>query len=324
LLPKYGVMALTTNYPNLIDIAHKKSGGGIWLHGTNQPARLLNPYETRGCVVASNKNIFLIAINVNLELTPIIIVDKIRYVSAKTLKIVRKNMLELILKWKNAWANKNIEQYISFYSKNFFSASGMNRSKWKKNKMRFNKKYSFIKIAIKNINIFRHDNYVIVTFKQKYMNNYFTSECLKRLYFTKKMHTWKIIGEEARQIPVDNPIKVLYKYFKDYTLATSGNAYKRENWLYDKNTFCYVVQLFGTRSETKLISFIKTYGLINKVSYYRTIYKGKSWYVLVYGNYESMAEAKNAMEKLPKNLKKASPWIRKVRQLREAVIKAYL
>jgi len=46
--------------------------------------------------------------------------------------------------------------------------------------------------------------------------------------------------------------------------------------------------------------------------YYRAEYKGKPWYVVVSGPYESRAAAKAEVAKLPAKLRNQKPWVRPI------------
>ncbi len=43
---QYGVRAFNTNYPNVIDKQNNKNGYGIWLHASDKPERIKQPYDT--------------------------------------------------------------------------------------------------------------------------------------------------------------------------------------------------------------------------------------------------------------------------------------
>lgn len=50
----YGPRAFVTDYPNSFDIAHGRTGGGIWLHGSGLGRRTR---DSRGCVVLDDDNV---------------------------------------------------------------------------------------------------------------------------------------------------------------------------------------------------------------------------------------------------------------------------
>ena len=212
LLPQYGVMALPINYPNFIDnTILRKGGNGIWLHATDQPTRPLKPFDTRGCVVATNEDILELAEYINLQTTPMVIVEKIEYDTLEKIANTRQEIYRFIQKWQANWENKNIDGYMDSYSKNFKS-NGMGWQKWKKYKESLNHQYKQISIALSDVKILRHSNNIVISFTQKYTNNKLTSLGVKRLYLALEDDTWKIVGEEWSPIPTLKPANVAKRY----------------------------------------------------------------------------------------------------------------
>ena len=74
---EYGKRVYELNYPNKFDLMNGKGGNGIWLHSTNEPERLKDPYNTKGCVVVNNYDILDISKYITIKKTPIIIVNNI-------------------------------------------------------------------------------------------------------------------------------------------------------------------------------------------------------------------------------------------------------
>lgn len=72
----------------------------------------------------------------------------------------------------------------------------------------------------------------------------------------------------------------------------------------------YTLQLLCMNDEHRVQAFIKQYKLQQKTHYYKSNFKGKDWYILVYGNYTNKADAQAALQKLPPALKKLHPWAR--------------
>lgn len=75
---KYGSAAFVLNYPNPIDIFLNRTGGGIWIHGTEDIERLGNKKTTLGCVILENQDLLkLVNSNkIKVNKTPIIISNK--------------------------------------------------------------------------------------------------------------------------------------------------------------------------------------------------------------------------------------------------------
>jgi len=75
------------------------------------------------------------------------------------------------------------------------------------------------------------------------------------------------------------------------------------------------------RNEESLLNFIKVHKLLEdqNVAYYKTVYKGKQWYPLLYGVYPTKSEAQAAVKGLPDEVQKSIPWIRKMSAVQKEV-----
>ncbi|MEI6092479.1 MAG: L,D-transpeptidase family protein [bacterium] len=75
---KYGSAAIVLNYPNTIDTSLKRTGKGIWIHGTEDIERLSNKKSTLGCIILENEDLLKLINNnkISVNKTPIIIINK--------------------------------------------------------------------------------------------------------------------------------------------------------------------------------------------------------------------------------------------------------
>jgi len=78
----FGEGALTLNYPNALDLMRKKTGSGIWLHGTPSAQYARAPESTDGCVVLSNPEMGRLLQMPDLRMTPVIIAEQLEWVSS--------------------------------------------------------------------------------------------------------------------------------------------------------------------------------------------------------------------------------------------------
>ncbi len=70
---KYGPLSYVLNYPNRTDLSANRSGGGIWIHGTNRGEV---PVDTRGCLELHNNNLVKLAAIINRgTMIPVIITN---------------------------------------------------------------------------------------------------------------------------------------------------------------------------------------------------------------------------------------------------------
>lgn len=318
LAPKYGIMALTMNYPNVMDARENKKGDGIWLHSTDQPSRAFKQFDTLGCVVLVNKDMFEISKYVTLEDTPIIIDEEIEFLNHDELKGIEKKISIFVNHWKSSWENKDLDSYMETYSDTFFF-EGMNKEQWEDYKNNLNARYQKIRVVVENLKIFAHHNYVVASFIQSYSSEYFKSRGNKRLYLVEEGESWKIIGEEWQPIKNEIPWKVAQNYRHLIPSLESSNEIKREKWFLSQNPSHYALQLLGVSTENKIINFIEKYGLNDDAGYYKTKFNGKDWFVLIYGDFTDADAAIGARESLPDYLKIPSPWVRSLKSIQIAI-----
>lgn len=95
----------------------------------------------------------------------------------------------------------------------------------------------------------------------------------------------------------------------------------RESWILAQNPSHYTIQVLGVRDEKAVLKFVGRHRLWNQAAYFQSDYKGKNWFSLLYGIYSTRKEALSAKEKLPKEIRKLSPWIRKMSSVHNAIKK---
>ncbi len=192
----YGIKAFVTNYPNPYDIYTGKDGSGIWLHGTEDPFKPLTPFSTKGCVAMRNSDLIKVSPLIIIEKTPIINTEEIKFIKYEQTIKDRKLFMDLLNEWKKGWESRDIKKYIKFYSKNFKNGN-RDYIAYKNFKERLNKIYKYIKIKLSDIQIFRTEKYVLMSFYQKYRSDRTKFQGIKRLYWIKENGEWKIIRENA-------------------------------------------------------------------------------------------------------------------------------
>ncbi len=189
----YGNLAFTTNYPNYFDKLEEKTGSGIWLHAVPDSTPLTR--GSRGCVVVRNSVIKKLADYVKLKETPILIFDKVEYISKKEHEIARKKMTQFIEGWRNAWEQQDMDTYMSYYSENF-RAPGFNKNSWKAHKSRLKGRYDYVKIGFSQPYIVQHNDQLLIKTLQRYESDKHVDFGVKTVYALKDGSTFKIVREE--------------------------------------------------------------------------------------------------------------------------------
>ncbi|MCX7726432.1 MAG: L,D-transpeptidase family protein [Chitinispirillaceae bacterium] len=209
----YGPLSYILDYPNEEDKKMGRSGGGIWIHGTDPDSA---PLQTRGCIEMHNKDLLELGQTLKLGLgTPVVIVydekmeDPVRIPDYKKCEERRKRFLRnydslvnvftyILNEWKSAWERKDIEKYSSFYDTLLFKGQGLEWAEWKEKKLRTFELYDTISIILENITVINFkEELVIVKFFQKYRTNLNNIDNGKKIIFEKINDMWKITGEST-------------------------------------------------------------------------------------------------------------------------------
>jgi murein L,D-transpeptidase YafK len=191
LAPIYGVRAFPIDYPNPIDKTEGKGGYGIWFHGLDKP---LKPTDTNGCIAMDNPNIDDLASYIKLDETPVIISQQIKMVDYEEMKKEARELEQTVDDWRTAWAEKEIDRYMSFYTGRFYSGA-KNWKQYRAYKARLARNYKNIEVNIKNLRLVKADGLVVATFDQDYSTERFRSLGKKKLYFQQNSKQWKITRE---------------------------------------------------------------------------------------------------------------------------------
>ena len=200
----YGVGAFVLNYPNAIDSIENKTGGGIWLHSTNDETRIDKGLDSRGCVVSGNTDLIEISQYLELHKTPMIIVHNLNYLNKSTWQVKRDEIENSISSWLKSWSEENIDEYINHYHENFSNKKVNGKSAYRKYKKSIFARAGKPSIEIKNLTILAVKDYVRATFIQEYKSNSIQDVGRKTIYLMRDdFYNWKIIAENWSKKGID-------------------------------------------------------------------------------------------------------------------------
>ncbi len=194
----YGVGAFVMNYPNPIDELKGKTGGGIWLHSTNDETRIDKGLDSRGCIVAHNENLIKLSQYIELNKTHIVVTHNMNFQKKSTWEREKAELSETVNGWLTAWKTENIENYKDYYHKKKFRD---NRHKTYNRYVTY-KKHVFAnpgtpEISISNLSVFKNNEYAVVSFIQNYKSNTIEDVGKKTLYLMKdEYYNWRIVSEK--------------------------------------------------------------------------------------------------------------------------------
>jgi len=194
LAPIYGAGAYVLDYPNGFDKIFKKNGYGIWIHGTNEPDRIKNKNDTKGCVVLVNEDFQDLKKYVKLNVTPVLIVNELMFRKKQYVQDDKNRILAFLRKWENSWETRALDEFMDCYSKKFHS-NNMNKKAYKSYKRRVFKQYKKIDVQINNIQVFSDQEYFVINFYQNYQTELYSDFGIKQLYLIKEDDQLKILKE---------------------------------------------------------------------------------------------------------------------------------
>jgi len=196
----YGNGAYTLDYPNTWDTEKGYTGYGIWIHGVPRDTYSRPPKDSEGCVVISNAAIDNLKNIIALGKTPVLITNKITWLTPEEWEMQNKQALAVLENWRETWQSLNAESLVALHSKEFKSKN-QNYSERKKHIKRITPKKEYIRVEINNIDIFLYPNQknmFMAKFIQDYeSNNFEAAGEEKELYWKlEKDNKWRIILEK--------------------------------------------------------------------------------------------------------------------------------
>jgi len=198
--PLYGSGAFPINYPNEYDRRRKKSGFGIWLHGTDRSLFSRPPLDSEGCVVLTNEEFEHIRQYVEIGRTPVVISEGIEWLPHADWQAQKSAIKDFIEEWRRQWEEGDLQAYLNMYAEDFWSAEHDYRS-WSRYKQQVFSSKTYQQIALKDLSIYeypRHHNepdMVVASFMQDYRSNNFNGTMRKRLYLVKHQDQWRVLYE---------------------------------------------------------------------------------------------------------------------------------
>ncbi|HUW26860.1 MAG TPA: L,D-transpeptidase family protein [Gallionella sp.] len=194
----YGSGAYPLSYPNEWDRKNKRTGSGIWLHGTPSDTYSRPPRASDGCVVLANEDLNKLAPYLQVGITPVIITNRMDW-SHEQNQSERDTLLQTVEQWRKDWDSLDTGTYLKHYSHNF-SSDRTDYAAWVKQKHQINSTKSWIKVNISNISVFTYPgqpNMAVVNFEQNYNSSNLSNRMEKRQYWIRQNDRWQIIYEGA-------------------------------------------------------------------------------------------------------------------------------
>ena len=196
----YGSGAFPVDYPNKIDRWRKRTGYGIWLHGTPSGTYSRAPLASEGCFVLSNEDYDHVAPLIrSVERPRVLLVDTVTWLTPQEFDQHKQRYMDVLTTWANDWESLDIDRYVRHYSEQDFNLGKGDFAKWEKRKRNIASSKEFVQLAIDINGLFIYPgekDMFVVDFNQSYLSNNFQSKSEKQQYWKKGSHgKWQIIYE---------------------------------------------------------------------------------------------------------------------------------
>ncbi len=196
----YGKGAFPVNYPNRYDRYRKRTGYGIWLHGTPSDTYARSPWASEGCFVLSNDDLLDIGQYLNPEArTPVVLSDGIEWLSLEEHQRRRAEFLEVLDQWRKDWESLDVDALSAHYVKDEFNFGKGRFSEWLQGKNKAAAAKTFVQLQLKVDSLFAYPgerDMFVVKFRQQYLSNNFSNEVAKQQYWRRDENgRWQILYE---------------------------------------------------------------------------------------------------------------------------------
>lgn len=226
----YGQKAFPTDYPNFIDRKSGKNGSAIWIHGTNKK---LKPLDSNGCIALENYNIQKLSNYINLDSTPVIMVDTIKMVDKDKLTTQKNDINNMISQWIQSLETGSYHDYLSFYASNYLPGI----SWWKdwlelRDKKIAGKPDFLLEVKQSRVGVYYHDKVFVALF-----DYYLTLGDRKillgkrKLFLEYQKSDYKIIGDvfqkisskfQEEEVPLIAAAKIFFQEYESSRFTTQG------------------------------------------------------------------------------------------------------
>lgn len=199
----YGSGAFPVDYPNKVDKWRKRTGYGIWLHGTPSDTYSRAPLASEGCFVLSNEDYDEVATYMRqMEKPRVLLLEEINWLTQEQHQKQREDYLKVMQDWVASWESLDMDRYTAFYDKTNLNFGKTNYNAWFQRKKNVNQRKKFVQLSLGLQSMYVYPgekDMFAVDFKQNYLSDNYQGVSDKTIYWKKSdSGQWKIIYEGDR------------------------------------------------------------------------------------------------------------------------------
>lgn len=192
----YGSGAFPVDYPNNWDRQLGRTGYGIWLHGVPSRAYTRLPRSSEGCVTLANAELSALGEVVTLGQTPVILADRLEWLSAERQQQRRQGFEAELQRWRQAWQQRDDDAYLAYYADDFIDQHGRDRAAFAAHKRTVNAAKQWVSVELRELAIYDYpgeQGLRLVRFEQRYASNNYASVSRKEQYWRRQADgSWRI------------------------------------------------------------------------------------------------------------------------------------
>ena len=197
----YGAGALPINYPNAWDRLHGRSGSGIWLHGTPSGSYSRPPLASDGCVVLANPDIQKLMGSVEIGKTPIVITDKLDFISTEAWQTERALVKRLVEDWQQDMRSLSLNKLLRHYSNSFQPGNNLKKADWVQQQQKLLQSVQGLEFDQKQLTAVRYPGYqdmLMTSFIQTTTTDKVVRTTRRYQYWAREQGQWKIVYETQK------------------------------------------------------------------------------------------------------------------------------
>ena len=178
----------------------KRTGYGIWLHGTPSDQYSRVPYASDGCFVVSNRDFEDLAKYIDGDVgTPVLLSANVEWVANESVETLKTHFMDSFREWEEAWESLDVERYQQLYNSRKFGFSSIAFEKWLTGKKRVIQTAKYIRVdtAISGLFVYPGEqDTILVKYAQKFESDTFKDNSQKQMYWQRNdVGEWRIIYE---------------------------------------------------------------------------------------------------------------------------------
>ena len=195
----YGTGAFPVDYPNAWDRLNERTGHGIWIHGVPSGEYSRPPLSSEGCMTVGNEQIERLRAWVDVGRTPVVAVERVRWLSDAQWQGLRGDLLGELERWRAAWASGD-PSYYATYAADFRNEGHESLRSWLRSRRQFEARGQDVAIDLSDVALLRYggeeDDLWKASFVQHYRSASLDSRVRKDQLWRRTPQGFEIVFED--------------------------------------------------------------------------------------------------------------------------------